>query len=124
YGISLQQVFDAVAKNNLNVGGRIVEENGMEFVVRGRGLINSAGDLETIALTTRGGVPVYLRDVATVQIGGADRRGALDVDGHEVVGGTVVMRSGENAYQVIQDVKAKLAQISGGLPPGVTVEPF
>src|SRR5476649_2700734 len=112
YGVSLAQIFDAVAKNNLNVGGRTVEENGMEFVVRGRGLINSASDLESIALTTREGVPVYLRDVATVQIGGDSRRGVLDVDGHEVVGGTVVMRSGENAWQVIQDVKAKVAQIS------------
>jgi Cu(I)/Ag(I) efflux system membrane protein CusA/SilA len=59
-----------------------------------------------------------------VQVGGDNRRGALDVDGHEVVGGTVVMRSGENAHQVIQDVKAKIAQISGGLPPGVAIEPF
>jgi copper/silver efflux system protein len=124
YQISLQQVFDAVAKNNLNVGGRTVEENGMEFIVRGRGLVNSASDLESIALVTHGNVPVYLRDVATVQIGGDYRRGTLDVDGHEVVGGTVVMRSGENAYQVIQDVKAKIAQISTGLPPGVTIEPF
>jgi Cu(I)/Ag(I) efflux system membrane protein CusA/SilA len=124
YQVSLQQVFDAVAKNNLNVGGRTVEENGLEFIVRGRGLINSASDLDAIVLTTRNGVPVYLHDVATVQIGGDYRRGALDVDGHEVVGGTVVMRSGENAYQVIQDVKAKIAQISSGLPPGVTIEPF
>jgi copper/silver efflux system protein len=124
YGVSLQQVLDAVAKNNLNVGGRTVEENGMEFVVRGRGLINSASDIEAIALTTRNDVPVYLRDIATVQVGGDYRRGALDVDGHEVVGGTVVMRSGENAYQVIQDVKAKIAQISAGLPPGVSLEPF
>ncbi len=124
YQISLQQVFDAVAKNNLNVGGRTVEENGMEFIVRGRGLISSASDLENIALVTHGNVPVYLRDVATVQIGGDYRRGTLDVDGHEVVGGTVVMRSGENAYQVIQDVKAKIGQIAAGLPPGVTIEPF
>ena len=124
YGVSLQQVFDVIAKNNLNVGGRTVEENGLEFIVRGRGLINSASDLESIALTTRDNVPVYLRDVATVQIGGDSRRGVLDVDGHEVVGGTVVMRSGENAWQVIQDVKAKIALISSGLPPGVTIEPF
>jgi Cu(I)/Ag(I) efflux system membrane protein CusA/SilA len=124
YRISLQQVFDAVAKNNLNVGGRTVEENGMEFIVRGRGLITTASDLESIALATHQGTPIFLRDIATVQIGGDYRRGTLDVDGHEVVGGTVVMRSGENAYQVIQDVKAKIAQISTGLPPGVTIEPF
>ncbi|MCX6955730.1 MAG: CusA/CzcA family heavy metal efflux RND transporter [Verrucomicrobia bacterium] len=124
FGIPLQLVMDAIGKNNLNVGGRTLEENGLEFVVRGRGLINSAADLETIALASRNGTPVYLRDVATVQIGGDYRRGILDVDGHEVVGGTVVMRTGENAYQVIQDVKAKIAQISAGLPPGITIEPF
>lgn len=124
YGVSLPQIFDALAKNNLNVGGRTVEENGLEFVVRGRGLINSIGDIENIALALREGAPVYVRDVATVQIGGDYRRGVLDVDGHEVVGGAVVMRSGENAYAVIRDVKTKLAQISAGLPPGVTVEPF
>ena len=123
-GIPLQMVMDAIGKNNLNVGGRTLEENGMEFIVRGLGLITSAADLETIALTSRSGVPVYLRDVATVQIGGDYRRGVLDVDGHEVVGGTVVMRTGENAYQVIQDVKARIAQIGGGLPPGITIEPF
>ncbi|MBI5767670.1 MAG: efflux RND transporter permease subunit [Verrucomicrobia bacterium] len=124
YQVSLQQVFEAIAKINVNVGGRTVEENGLEFVVRGRGLINSASDLESIALAIHNNVPVYLRDVATVQVGGDYRRGTLDIDGHEAVGGTVVMRSGENAYQVIQDVKAKIAQISSGLPPGVTIEPF
>lgn len=123
-GVSLREIFDAVAQNNLNVGGRTVEENGLEFVVRGRGLITSAADLEAIALTTRHGVPVYLRDVATVQVGGDYRRGTLDVDGHEVVGGAVIMRTGENAYRVIQDVKAKLAAIRPSLPPGVTIEPF
>jgi Cu(I)/Ag(I) efflux system membrane protein CusA/SilA len=123
-GVTLQQVMDAIAANNLNVGGRTLEENGQEFVVRGRGLINTASDLENIALTVRDHTPLYLRDVATVQIGGDFRRGALDVDGHEVVGGTIVMRSGENAYRVIADVKAKIAQISSGLPPGVSIEPF
>ncbi len=124
YGVSLEHIFEAVAAANLNVGGRTLEENGMEFVVRGRGLIDSASDIETVVLTTHDEVPVYLRDVATVQVGGDYRRGALDVDGQEVVGGTVVMRSGENAYQVIKDVKAKLAEIARGLPPGVTIEAF
>ena len=123
-GVTLQQVMEALARNNLNVGGRTLEENGQEFVVRGRGLIGQASDIEGIALALREGTPLYLRDVATVQIGGDYRRGALDVDGREVVGGAVVMRSGENAWQVIQDVKAKIAQISAGLPPGVTIEPF
>jgi Cu(I)/Ag(I) efflux system membrane protein CusA/SilA len=124
YGISLPQIFEALAKNNLNVGGRTVEENGLEFVVRGRGLISSIGDIENITLALRDGTPVYVRDIATVQVGGDYRRGVLDVDGREVVGGAVVMRSGENAYAVIREVKAKLAQIGGGLPPGVTIESF
>ncbi|MEO6004022.1 MAG: CusA/CzcA family heavy metal efflux RND transporter [Opitutus sp.] len=123
-GVTLQQVMDAISANNLNVGGRTLEENGQEFVVRGRGLITTASDLETIALTVRDGTPLYLRDVAAVQIGGDFRRGVLDVDGHEVVGGAVVMRSGENAYQVIKDVKARIAQITAGLPPGVSIQPF
>lgn len=124
YGLTLQQVMDALAANNLNVGGRTLEENGMEFVVRGRGLLENAREIEQVALMTKGGTPVYLRDIARVQVGGDYRRGALDVDGHEVVGGTVVMRSGENAYQVIRDVKAKLAQLAPSLPEGVTIEPF
>ena len=84
---------NAVARSNLNVGGKTIEENGMEFVVRGVGLIKNAADLEQIVLLERKGAPIYLRDVARVQIGGDFRRGALDVDGREVVGGIVVMRT-------------------------------
>jgi Cu(I)/Ag(I) efflux system membrane protein CusA/SilA len=124
FGVTLGEVMDAVAQSNLNVGGKTIEENGAEYIVRGLGLIHSAADLEQIPLRARGGVPLYLRDVATVQVGGDFRRGALDVAGHEVVGGAVVMRSGENAWQVIQAVKAKIAALQPGLPPGVTIEPF
>jgi len=122
--VSLQDVMEAVQKSNLNVGGKVIEENGMEFVVRGLGLIQSTKDIESIVLLERGGTPIYLRDVATVQIGGDFRRGALDVDGKEVVGGIVVMRTGENAMEVIQRVKAKIAQISPSLPPGVQIKSF
>jgi Cu(I)/Ag(I) efflux system membrane protein CusA/SilA len=124
FGVTLGDVMDAVAQSNLNVGGKTIEENGAEYVVRGVGLITSAADLEQIPLKPRDGVPLYLRDVATVRIGGDFRRGALDVGGHEVVGGTIVMRYGENAWQVIQDVKAKIASIQSGLPPGVTIASF
>jgi Cu(I)/Ag(I) efflux system membrane protein CusA/SilA len=122
--VSLQEVMEAVGKSNLNVGGKVIEENGMEFVVRGIGLVQTAADLENIVLMVREGIPTYLRDVATVQIGGDFRRGVLDVDGHEVVGGVVVMRTGENAMEVIRRVKEKIAQISPSLPPGVTLKPF
>ena len=123
-GVTLAQVMDAVGSNNLNVGGKVIEENGMEFVVRGVGLVKSVADLEQIAVATKDGTPVYLRDVATIGLGGDFRRGALDVDGREVVGGIVVMRTGDNAMEVIQRVKAKLAEIAPSLPAGVTVRPF
>ena len=122
--ISLQEIMDAVAQSNLNVGGKTVEENGMEFVVRGVGLVDSAADLEGIVLRQNAGTSVYLRDVAGVMLGGDYRRGVLDVDGHEVVGGIVVMRSGENAYAVIEAVKKKLAEIAPALPAGISVVPF
>ncbi len=123
-GVPLKMVMDAVGVANLNVGGKVVEENGMEFVVRGLGLVTSAKDLESIVLVERNGTPVYLRDVATIQIGGDFRRGALDLNGREVVGGTVVMRTGENARDVIERVKEKIEQITHSLPPGVTIRPF
>jgi Cu(I)/Ag(I) efflux system membrane protein CusA/SilA len=123
-GISIQQVMEAVGQANLNVGGKVIEENGMEFVVRGVGLITNVTDLELTVLTETNNTPVYLRDVANVEIGGDFRRGALDIDGREAVGGIVVMRTGENAQRVIDAVKLKIAQIAPSLPPGVTIKPF
>ncbi len=123
-GVLLKDVMEAVERGNLNVGGKVIEENGMEFIVRGLGLVKSTEDLESVVVMERDGTPVYLRDVATIQIGGDFRRGALDVDGREVVGGTVVMRTGENAREVIERVKAKIEQITPSLPPGVSIRPF
>ncbi len=122
--VTLSEVMDAVRQSNLNVGGKVIEENGMEFVVRGVGLVQSDAGLGKNRFTAEQRTTVYLKDVANVQIGGDFRRGALDVDGHEVVGGVVVMRNGENAMQVIRDVKARIAQISSSLPPGVSIKPF
>ncbi|MEI7910378.1 MAG: CusA/CzcA family heavy metal efflux RND transporter [Verrucomicrobiota bacterium] len=121
--VTLMEVLTAVQNANLNVGGKTVEENGAEFILRGVGLVTSAEDLELVTVKAAQGVPIYLKDLATVQIGGDYRRGALDLNGHEVVGGTVVMRSGENAKAVIERIKAKIAEI-GYLPPGVTIRPF
>ncbi len=123
-GVTLAQVLDAVAANNLNVGGKVIEENGLEFVVRGLGLVRSLADLENIVVAQRDTTPVYLRDIATIQLGGDFRRGALDVDGHETVGGIVVMRTGENAMEVIRRVKDRITQITPSLPPGVAIRPF
>lgn len=122
--VTLMEVITAVQDANLNVGGKVIEENGAEFVLRGIGLVESAEDIELIPVKSMEGAPIYLRDIATVQIGGDFRRGALDVNGHETVGGTVVMRSGENAKAVIERVKAKVDQISKTLPPGISIEPF
>ena len=123
-GIPLSEIMEAVDRNNLNVGGRTLEENGQEFVVRGRALVKGIEDIGAISIMNRNGTPVYLRDLAEIRVGGDYRRGVLDVDGHEVVGGTVVMRHGGNAWQVIQDVKARIAQISPGLPKGVSIVSF
>ena len=123
-GVSLDEVMTAVGQSSLNVGGRVIEENGMEFVVRGLGLVKSAADLEHVVLREREGTPIFLRDVARIEVGGDFRRGALDVNGHEVVGGVVVMRTGENAHAVIKAVKEEIARIAPSLPPGVTIKPF
>jgi Cu(I)/Ag(I) efflux system membrane protein CusA/SilA len=122
--VTLMEVMTAVQNANLNVGGKVVEENGTEFVLRGIGLVTSPEDLELVTVKAMEGTPIYLKDIATVQIGGDFRRGALDLNGHEAVGGTVVMRTGENAKAVIERVKEKIAQIAPSLPPGVTIKPF
>ena len=122
--VSLGEVMSAVANANLNVGGKVIEENGAEFVLRGIGLVANTEDLELIAVKAVNGTPIYLKDIATVQIGGDFRRGALDVNGVEAVGGTVVMRTGENAKAVIERVKERIAEIAPSLPPGISVRPF
>jgi Cu(I)/Ag(I) efflux system membrane protein CusA/SilA len=122
--VTLMEVMTAVQNANLNVGGKTVEENGAEFVLRGIGLVTGPEDLELVTIKAVDGTPIYLKDIATVQIGGDYRRGTLDLNGHEAVGGTVVMRTGENAKAVIERVKQKIDEISSSLPPGVTIRPF
>ncbi len=123
-GISIQDAIMAVEQSNLNVGGKVLEENGMEFVVRGVGLVKDVSDLENVVLKEVNGTPIYVKDVAAVQIGGDFRRGALDVNGQEVVGGIVVMRTGVNAMEVIRAIKEKISQINPSLPPGVRIRSF
>lgn len=122
--VTLVEIMSAVQNANLNVGGKVIEENGAEFVLRGVGLVESTEDLELIPIKAMEGTPIYMKDIAIVQIGGDFRRGALDIGGREAVGGTVVMRTGENAKAVIERVKAKIAQISPSLPPGISIKPF
>jgi Cu(I)/Ag(I) efflux system membrane protein CusA/SilA len=123
-GVTLMEVVNAVQNANLNVGGKTIEENGAEFVLRGVGLVTGPEDLELVTVKAVNGTPVFLKDIATIGIGGDFRRGTLDIDGNEAVGGTVVMRTGENAKAVIGRVKEKIDEIAPSLPPGVSIRPF
>ncbi|HEX5065100.1 MAG TPA: CusA/CzcA family heavy metal efflux RND transporter [Myxococcota bacterium] len=122
-GISLREVVEAVQASNQDTGGRTLELAGHEYTVRGRGYVHSLEDLRRVPLRADlRGAPVYLEDVATVSLGPEMQRGLVELDGEgEVVGGVVVMRSGENALRVIDAVKARLAELQAGLPDGVEV---
>ncbi len=124
YNIPIRMVFEAVERSNNNVGAKVIESNDMEYVVRGVGLIQSIQDIENIMLNATGGTPVYLRNVATVQLGPEFRRGVLDKNGKDTVGGVVVTRYGANALEVIDQVKAKIHSMESGLPKGVRIVPF
>lgn len=121
YNVSLMDVMNKVRANNNDVGGRKFEMSDMAYIIRGLGYIKSKSDLESIAVANYNGIPVRVRDIATVQMGGDLRLGIFDNNGEgEVVGGIVVMRTGENANNVIKAVKAKMADVQKGLPEGVT----
>lgn len=125
YGIPLKRVLTAIRMSNQDVGGRLLELGGREFMIRGLGYVEELQDIESIPLgATPSGTPIRLQDVATVQLGPEIRRGAAELDGMgEAVGGIVVMRFGENALDVIDRVKAKLEEIRVGLPEGVSIVP-
>ena len=124
FNIPLQKLRMAIQRSNNDVGGRVVEMGETEFMVRGLGYIKGVQDLEMVPLRVdKDGTPTLLRDVATVKVGPELRRGLADYNGSgEVVGGIIVMRYGENALQVIQNVKNKLEQLKSGLPEGVTIK--
>ncbi len=122
YKLPLDAVIAAVRRGNDDVGGRLVELSGREYMVRGRGYVKSIADLENLVLRAEGGTPVLVKDVATVALGPEMRRGVADLDGEgDVVGGIVVMRAGENALRVIERVKEKLEEVKPSLPEGVEV---
>ncbi len=116
YDIALPQVVSAVQRSNRDVGARTIENNGVEYVIRGRGFIEQLDDLRTAVIVSRNGVPITLDQVATVGMGPALRRGVLDKGGAEAVGGVVVARYGANPMQVIENVKAQVTRISSSLP--------
>ena len=124
YKISLTAVVESIRKGNQEAGGRLLEFSGAEYMVRGRGYAKSIKDLEEIVVGTDGkGTPVFVKHVATVATGPEIRRGLSDLNGEgDVVGGTVIMRYGENALNVIKRVKEKLKEIEPSLPEGVKIE--
>ena len=123
YGIPLMRVTDAIRESNNEVGGRLIEWGGAEYMVRARGYIRSIADIEQIVVKTgEGGVPVRVKDVARVELGPEIRRGVAELDGQgEVAAGVVVMRHGENAMNVIRRVKERLKAIQPTLPEGVEI---
>ncbi len=121
YNISLMDVMNKVKANNNDVGGRKFELADMAYIIRGLGYIKNKEDIENIALGNYNGIPVRVRDIGSVQMGGDLRLGIFDMDGKgEVVGGIVVMRYNENADKVIKAVKAKMKEVEKGLPEGVS----
>src|SRR5215211_1791701 len=124
YNIPLSAVVSAVRDSNLNVGGNVLESNGAWLIVRGVGLIASIEDVKRIVIGGSNGVPIYVEQVADVQLGNAFRVASLVKGTDEAVGGVVVARTGVNTKAVIDAVKARLAQIAPGLPAGVRVVPF
>ena len=124
YGITLATIRNAVMRSNNDVGGKILEVSDAEYFVRGQGYIRSTKDIEEIVVGIGpNGVPVTIRSIGTVQLGGDIRRGSIEKDGKgQVVGGIVVMRYGENAKAVIDRVKQKIVEITPGLPPGMEIK--
>lgn len=123
YALPLGKIKTAIQRSNIDVGGKLIEMAETEFMVRGLGYIKSKDDLEQVSLgVDMHGTPILLKNVATVKLGPELRRGLLEWKGEgEVVGGIVVMRFGENAYEVIRNVKKKLRELEQGLPEGVKI---
>jgi Cu(I)/Ag(I) efflux system membrane protein CusA/SilA len=125
YGIPVTRVVRALSEHNADIGARVLEMGGREYMIRGLGYLGGIADIEDVAVgATPAGTPIRVRDVASVQVGPAPRRGAADFGGRgEAVAGIVVMRFGSDALQTIDAVKARIAQVQAGLPRGVRIVP-
>lgn len=124
YGISLGEVYSAVARSNSAVGGRVIHKGNAEYVIRSVGWIQSLRDLENTVIAQRGGTPVYVKQLGAVQFGPAFKRSVLEKDGREVVGAVVMMRYGGNPLEVTRRIKEKITALQAGLPEGVRIVPF
>ncbi len=123
YNIPISRVVEAVRTSNDDMGGRVLEQGGAEYVVRGRGRFEDLGDIRSVPVgTNAGGTPITVGDVATVQLGPEIRRGIAELNGRgEIVTGFVVMRFGENPLAVIERVKERMVEVQAALPPGVAL---
>ncbi len=124
YGLPLSEVLTKVVEGNRSVGGQFVVREREEYLVRGRGWAQSLEDLKRVVLKAEKGTPIYLRDVAEITEGPAPRRGAVTLNGEEIVTGIALKRTGENTRQVIDNIKARSEIVRQALPPGVQIEPF
>jgi heavy metal efflux system protein len=127
YRLTLDEVYRAIQENNQNVGGNVLDRYAEQYIVRGVGLLKSEDDLRNIVLRSSGGTPVYVRDVADVNVGAAVRQGAALINGdREAVGGIVLMLRGENSRMVVERVKEKVKEINDNniLPPGIKLVPY
>ena len=123
YNIPLGKVSQAIRDSNRDVGGRVIEMAETEYMVRGKGYLRGKSDIEDIVVKSERGTPVLLRDIARVELGPDERRGLTELNGEgEVVSGIAMARYGQNALEVIQNIKDKIAEISAGLPEGVKIQ--
>ena len=123
YGIPLSRISQVIRDSNRDVGGRVIEMAETEYMVRGKGYLRGVSDIENLALRSEKGTPVLVRDVARVELVPDERRGLTELNGEgEVVSGIAMARYGQNALEVIHNLKEKVAEVSSGLPSGVTIE--
>ncbi|MDP1982693.1 MAG: efflux RND transporter permease subunit [Sulfuritalea sp.] len=123
YGIPLMKVAQVIRDSNRDVGGRVVEMAETEYMVRGKGYLRGRSDLELLVVKSEKGTPVLIRDIARVELAPDERRGLTELNGEgEVVSGIVMARYGQNALEVISNIKEKIVEVSAGLPEGVTIE--
>ena len=123
YGIALSKLTEVIRASNRDVGGRVIEMAETEFVVRGRGYLRGIADIENLVLKADKGVPVLVKDVARVEMGPDERRGITELNGEgEVVAGIAIARYGQNALDVIHNLKTRMTEISSGLPAGVSLQ--
>ena len=123
YGITLGELYSAVSKSNTPSGGGVVQKNNAEYIVRGVGWIKDKTDIESTVIKEVEGVPIYVKTVASVQLGTQFRRSVYEKDGNEVVGGVVLMRHQENPLTVTENVKEKIQELQPGLPKGIRIIP-